>query len=159
MKVSDIRVHLCPDSAGRLKAYCSLTFDHTFVVRDAKLIEGDDGLFLAMPSRKICDHCPTCHDKNHLRARFCNQCGTRLNEDRAQQHRQPGSDRQKLHTDVAHPINARCRVEIERRVLEAYDIERERSLQPGYVPIPGDIDLPALPPRPPAMAGAVLHAP
>jgi DNA-binding cell septation regulator SpoVG len=42
----------------RLRAFCSLTFDDTFVVRDVKLIEGNDGLFLAMPSRKLADHCP-----------------------------------------------------------------------------------------------------
>src|SRR5687767_4024069 len=69
-------------SGGRLRAFCSLTLDDTFVVRDVKLIEGNDGLFLAMPSRKLSDHCPQCHDKNHLRARYCNNCGGRLDEDR-----------------------------------------------------------------------------
>ena len=82
MQLTEVRVNLCGQSAGRLKAFCSLTFDDTFVVRDVKLIEGPDGLFLAMPSRKLCDHCPRCGEKNHLRARFCNGCGSRLDENR-----------------------------------------------------------------------------
>jgi stage V sporulation protein G len=162
MELTEVRINLCGDRGGRLKAFCSLTFDNTFVIRDVKLIDGNDGLFLAMPSRKLCDHCPACHEKNHLRARFCNNCGRRLNEDRYQQCRNgnvhgmphghhgqangnghaaghfPGNGygnggRLKLHADIAHPINAECRQEIERKVLSAYDRELERSRQPGYV--------------------------
>jgi len=119
----------------RLKAFCSLTFDDTFVVRDVKLIEGNDGLFLAMPSRKLSDHCPCCGEKNHLRARYCNQCGGRLDDARYLRYRNGNGDsRLKLHADVAHPINATCRQEIEREVLKAYRREVERSQQPGYVP-------------------------
>jgi stage V sporulation protein G len=119
----------------RLKAFCSLTFDDTFVVRDVKLIEGNDGLFLAMPSRKLSDHCPCCGEKNHLRARYCNQCGGRLDEARYLRYRNGNGDsRLKLHADVAHPINAACRQEIEREVLKAYRREVDRSQQPGYVP-------------------------
>src|SRR5580765_3366065 len=83
MQLTEVRVNLCSGQAGRLKAFCSLTFDDTFVVRDVKLIEGPEGLFLAMPSRKLCDHCPRCGDKNHLRARYCNHCGGRLDENRS----------------------------------------------------------------------------
>ena len=152
MQLTEIRINLCggassgrPSSAGsssagrapqggRLKAFCSLTFDDTFVVRDVKLIDGNDGLFLAMPSRKLMDHCPACHDKNHLRARFCNQCGQRLDEDRHLRYRSGnGHARLKLHADIAHPINARTRQDIERRVFGAYHQELERSRQPGYV--------------------------
>jgi stage V sporulation protein G len=132
------------DSArgGRLRAFCSLTFDNTFVVRDVKLIEGNDGLFLAMPSRKLCDRCRRCSEKNHLRARFCNQCGSRLDENRHAPRpnlmnggngNSRGFMRTKLHADIAHPINAACRLELERRVLMAYLEELERSKQPGYV--------------------------
>jgi stage V sporulation protein G len=42
--------------------------------------------------------------------------------------------RPKLHADIAHPINAECRLELERRVLMAYLEELERSKLPGYVP-------------------------
>lgn len=149
MKLTEIRVNLCPvahvpvamstsrgnGQGSRLRAFLSLTFDDTFVIRDVKLIEGNDGLFLAMPSRKLCDHCPRCREKNHLRARFCNQCGEPLDPDRHLIYRQGnGGAKLKLHADVAHPINARCRQEIERQVVEAYWAEVEKSKQPGYVP-------------------------
>lgn len=150
MKLSEIRIHLCGSrhgeavassghAAGRLRAYCSLTFDHTFVVRDVKLIEGNDGLFLAMPARKICDHCPRCGEKNHLRARFCNECGLELDGSRYLRLRNHAG-RVKLHADIAHPINADARQCIEREVLAAYEAELERSRQPGYVPLRVDFD-------------------
>lgn len=136
MQLTEVRVNLCGSGAGRLKAFCSLTFDNTFVVRDVKLIDGPDGLFLAMPSRKLCDHCPRCGEKNHLRARFCNHCGGRLDEMRGVR---AGSDRLaspriKLHADIAHPINASCRADLEHDVFDAYRHELERSRQPGYIP-------------------------
>jgi stage V sporulation protein G len=142
MQLSEVRVNLCGGGASRLKAFCSLTFDGTFVVRDVKLIEGPDGLFLAMPSRKLCDHCPRCHEKNHLRARFCNGCGCRLDEQRFMRNHNGnhagagagGHSRLKLHADIAHPINPVCRARIERDVIEAYENELERSRQPGYIP-------------------------
>lgn len=136
MQLTEIRISLCGQQGGRLKAFCSLTFDDTFVIRDVKLIEGNDGLFLAMPSRKLCDHCSRCGEKNHLRARFCNNCGNRLNENRFAQFRNGnGNARLKLHADIAHPINATCRLELEQQVLHAYRDEFERSKQPGYVPV------------------------
>jgi stage V sporulation protein G len=142
MQLSETRINLCPSNGGRLKAFCSLTFDNALVVRDVKLIEGNDGLFLAMPSRKLCDRCRRCGEKNHLRARFCNNCGNRLDENRhLQYHQGNGQTRLKLHADIAHPINADTRLELERRVLMAYQDELERSKLPGYVPLPLDSDL------------------
>lgn len=136
MQLSEIRINLCGPQAGRLKAFCSLTFDNTFVIRDVKIIEGNDGLFLAMPSRKLCDRCRRCSEKNHLRARFCNNCGQRLDENRSM--KLPGSaaiagPRQKLHADIAHPINAECRLTIERLAINAYQEELEKSKLPGYI--------------------------
>ncbi|HWP39974.1 MAG TPA: SpoVG family protein [Tepidisphaeraceae bacterium] len=142
MQLSEIRINLCGNQGGRLKAFCSLTFDNTFVVRDVKLIEGNDGLFLAMPSRKLCDRCRRCGEKNHLRARYCNHCGARLDENRYLKYQSGNAaPRLKLHADIAHPINAECRLDLERRVLMAYQQELERSKQPGYVPQRLDLDL------------------
>lgn len=137
MRLTDIRIKLCEshNPNNRLKAFCALTFDNTFVIRDVKLIEGNDGLFLAMPSRKLADHCPRCGEKNHLRARFCNNCGSHLDENRYQRYQNGnGHSRLKLHADIAHPINAECRHAIEQEVVEAFHEEVERSKQPGYVP-------------------------
>jgi stage V sporulation protein G len=135
MHLTEVRVKLCDNQIGRLKAFCSLTFDQSFVIRDVKLIEGNDGLFLAMPSRKLSDHCGRCGEKNHLRARFCNNCGSRLDENRFVRYQNGnGGSRLKLHADIAHPIHAHCRNDIEQQVLTAYNDEVERSKQPGYVP-------------------------
>ena len=138
MRLTDIRIKLCEsqNQNNRLKAFCALTFDNTFVIRDVKLIDGNDGLFLAMPSRKLADHCPRCSEKNHLRARFCNHCGTPLDEDRFQKYQNGnhnGHSRLKLHADIAHPINAQCRQAIEQEVVLAFHEEVERSKQPGYI--------------------------
>ena len=80
MEITEVRLKLMDEPGERLKAFCSITFDDAFVVRDLKIIEGTNGPFVAMPSRKLTAHCPNCRCKNHLRAAFCNQCGTRLRE-------------------------------------------------------------------------------
>jgi len=131
MEITEVRVKLVQDNTERLKAFCSVTFDQEYVVRDLKIIEGANGLFVAMPSRKLTDRCPKCGAKNHLRARYCNECGTKLNENRAG--RDPAG-RTKLHADVAHPINAQCRERIQNAIVAAYNEEIERSKEPGYVP-------------------------
>src|SRR5205814_4309269 len=114
----------------RLQAFCSVTFDDAFVVRDLKIIEGTKGSFVGMPSRKLTDRCPGCGCKNHLRARFCNQCGGKLSETRATC---DADGRAKLHADIAHLINSACREVIQTAVIKAFQEEKERSKQPGYV--------------------------
>lgn len=51
MKITDIRIRKV-NSAGKMKAIVSVTFDDMFVVHDMKIIEGQNGNFIAMPSRK-----------------------------------------------------------------------------------------------------------
>ncbi len=139
MVITEVRIKLMEDNNEneRLQAFCSVTFDDAFVVRDLKIIEGTKGSFVAMPSRKLMDRCPGCGSKNHLRARFCNQCGSKLDEDRATR---DADGRVKLHADIAHPINSACREVIQSAVLKAYHAERERSKQPGYVCTYDDYD-------------------
>ena len=139
MVITEVRIKLMEDNNEneRLQAFCSVTFDDAFVVRDLKIIEGTKGSFVAMPSRKLTDRCPGCGCKNHLRARFCNQCGGKLDEDRATR---DADGRVKLHADIAHPINSACREVIQTAVLKAYNAERERSKQPGYVCTYDDFD-------------------
>src|SRR5205807_9202221 len=118
------------DPQERLQAFCSITFDTCFVIRDLKIIEGAKGSFVAMPSRKLTDRCPQCHCKNHLRSLYCNQCGARLQEDRAMK---DDDGRAKLYADIAHPINSRCREMIQTQVLQAFHEEQIRAQQPDYV--------------------------
>lgn len=130
MDITEVRVKLMEKSDDRLKAFCSITFDDCFVVRDLKIIEGTNGPFVAMPSRKLTSHCPACGSKNHLRAAHCNQCGLRLKDDRAIRDQE---GRAKLYADIAHPVNSICREMIQKCVITEYQAENERAQQPGYV--------------------------
>jgi stage V sporulation protein G len=130
MEITEVRVKLMEDSDDRLQAFCSITFDDCFVVRDLKIIEGTNGPFVAMPSRKLTSHCHKCGAKNHLRSGYCNHCGTRLKEERLTR---DSEGRAKLYADIAHPINSECREMIQNRVIAEFEAEVDRSKQPGYV--------------------------
>ncbi len=135
MNITEVRVKLTEAKKNRLQAFCSITIDNDFVVRDLKIIEGYKGAFVAMPSRKLADKCPKCNSKNHLRSRFCNDCGAKLDDKRALS--ESGDDSKgkfKLYADTAHPINSKCRDEIEQKVLAAYKEESEKAKEPGYKP-------------------------
>ena len=54
MNITDVRIRKVSDE-GKMKAVVSITFDDEFVVHDIKIIEGQNGLFIAMPSRKTAD--------------------------------------------------------------------------------------------------------
>lgn len=54
MEITDVRVRKVA-AEGKMKAIVSVTFDNEFVVHDIKVIEGQNGLFIAMPSRKTPD--------------------------------------------------------------------------------------------------------
>ena len=81
MQITDIRVRKTYDE-GKMKAIVSVTFDDQFVIHDIKIIEGDNGVFIAMPSRKM-----------------------------------PNGE----FKDIAHPINLATRVDIQNKVLKAYE--------------------------------------
>jgi stage V sporulation protein G len=55
MKISDVRVRIIKKDDSKLKAVASITIDDCFVVHDIKVIEGTEGYFIAMPSRKTND--------------------------------------------------------------------------------------------------------
>ena len=62
MVITEVRIKLMEGGQEneRLQAFCSVTFDDCFVIRDLKIIEGTKGSFVAMPSRKLTDRCPGC---------------------------------------------------------------------------------------------------
>lgn len=134
--VTEAQVALVEGDAGdeeRLRAFATVAFNGAFVVRDLRVIEGPNGLFVSMPSRKIADRCDACGSKNRLTARYCNHCGWRLDETRAPR----GDDgRAKLHADTAHPIHAQARRWLSDHVLEAYydaiDARRDCEVAGAY---------------------------
>ena len=88
MEITEIRVTL--RNEAKLKGFANVTFDNAFVIRGMKIIQGNNGYFVSMPSRK----------------------------------RPNGT-----HQDIAHPINKDMRVAIERKVLEAYELELKNKTE------------------------------
>ncbi len=104
------------ESVDRLRAIVSVVFDESLIIHDVKIIDGPQGLFVAMPARKQMSHCPHCNTKNPWDAVFCNQCGVKLTA-------HPLQGRQRAHTDIVHPINAAARKRIEREILGQYILQ------------------------------------
>lgn len=134
MDITEVRIFLKEGQDKKLKAYATVTFDNAFVVRNIKIIEGQKGLFVAMPSRKMKESCPKCNFKNVVRSRYCNNCGGNIESAphpvRYQQE-EPAA-RQSEHKDIAHPITLEFRERIQKKVLDAFDAEKKR----GPVPVP-----------------------
>jgi stage V sporulation protein G len=130
MNITEIRVKLIDDQRDKLRGFASITLDNCLVIRDLKIIDGAKGLFVAMPSRKLHHRCTACAGKNHIRARYCNDCGRRLRESHDDVDER---GRVRLYADIAHPIHQEGRDEVQRRVVAAYHVELERSKQDGYV--------------------------
>ena len=129
MEITEVRIKLMENPEDRLRGFCSVTFDSCFVIRDLKIIEGNRGPFVAMPSRKLTSNCHKCRSKNHLKARYCNQCGTKLRSDNIEH---DSNGRAKLYADIAHPINAQCRETIQNRIVQELEKETLLSKEPGY---------------------------
>ena len=128
MEITEVRVRLRDNTDKKLKAYATMTFDHEFVVRDVKVIEGKKGLFVAMPSRKLRESCPECRFSNEIRSKFCNQCGHRLES--ASRPVEGSGEAKNEHRDMAHPITPQSREYIQGKVLEAYEAEKAKVVSP-----------------------------
>ncbi|MDO4393672.1 MAG: septation regulator SpoVG [Bacillota bacterium] len=86
MNVTDVRIRKLSDE-GKMKAVVSITFDNEFVVHDIKIIDGQNGLFIAMPSRKMGEgdfrdiaHPLTSETRNKIRAAIFDEYEKTLNE-------------------------------------------------------------------------------
>jgi stage V sporulation protein G len=117
MEITETRISLINKPNSRLRAYASVTFDNSFVIREIRIIEGKNGLFIAMPSRKMQKSCAKCGFKSPVTSKFCGQCGEKMEsvkeEDAGQQHK-----------DLAHPINTQFREYLQKKILEAYQQQK-----------------------------------
>lgn len=52
MNITEVKIYPARERGTRLKAYATVVFDNAFIVRDLKVIEGEKGLFVSMPSRR-----------------------------------------------------------------------------------------------------------
>jgi stage V sporulation protein G len=129
VEITAVRIRLVHSKDSKLKAFACVSLENSFVIRDIKVISRPSGLFVAMPSRKLTFCCPRCNTKNHLRAKYCNNCGARLSAPRAALN---GRGRVKLYADVAHPITPECREMFHQKVIAAYEDELVKARQPEY---------------------------
>ncbi len=129
LEITEVRVKLNRETDDRLIGYCSITLSDAIVIKDIKIISGDNGPFVAMPSRKINSRCQACGSKNHIRAQFCNECGGKLPVNRS------GNDargRERLHFDIVHPISANVRVDVHDAIMDVVNQELERRKESSY---------------------------
>ena len=130
MEITEVRISQKEGVNNKLRAYAAITIDNVFVVRNIKIIEGKSGLFIAMPSRKIKEPCPKCNHKNAIRSKFCNECGSQLPVQTHPVSPNPEAEhnlRQAEHIDIAHPITAQAREYIQKKILDAYQIEKDKK--------------------------------
>ena len=125
MDITEVRIFLKDSPDKKLKAYATVTFDNAFVVRNIKVIQGTSGVFIAMPSRKVKQPCLKCNFKNELRSKYCNQCGGELPVQVRPMAADPNA--QAEHKDIAHPITQAFRELLQKKVLEAYELEVQKG--------------------------------
>jgi len=121
MEITEVRISLKEAEGKRLKAYATVTFDNSFAVRNIKIVEGNSGLFVAMPAKKMKQFCPRCGRKVDVGSKYCNHCGVQLPPPT----KDSTTNRQSLHQDLAHPINQQFRDYLQNKILDAYYKEKE----------------------------------
>lgn len=110
---------------SRLLAYVTLTFQGplgTFVLRDVKVIWGNHGVFVAMPSRKMQSRCHGCRGSNDVLAHYCNWCGVPVSAVVAD----------RVYADTFYPIDRPSRDRLDRVVMKSYEArKKERGHDAG----------------------------
>ncbi len=130
MEITETRISPINKPNSRLRAYASVTFDNSFVIREIRIIEGKNGLFIAMPSRKMQKPCPRCGFKNPVTNKFCGQCGAEI-KSTEQKNLKTGPQQ---HKDLAHPINTQFRDYLQKRILEAYGQQKGTTTTGKEIP-------------------------
>ncbi len=124
MEITEARISLREHEGKRLKAYATVTFDDSFVVRNIKVIEGNNGLFVAMPARKMKQFCSRCGKKVEIDSKYCGNCGAQMPPPK-----ESDQARQSIHQDLAHPINQQFRDYLQSKVLDAYQDKKNSSFK------------------------------
>lgn len=119
MRITEVRIHFPKNCRGRLLAFASITLDHCFVVRDMKIIDGNDGLFVAMPTYKVTYPCHECQAKVPLWHAYCGMCGVeQLEVDNVPK---LANGDIKYYADIVHPLTAEFRRYMDEEILWAYN--------------------------------------
>lgn len=117
MNITEVKVVLADNTKSKLLGYASITIENAFAVHDIRIISGNSGAFVAMPSKPTSVYCSACSRKNNAVSKFCAECGEKLIPTTKPE--DPGQ-KARSHIDIAHPINAKCRDLVESIVLGEY---------------------------------------
>lgn len=112
MKITEISIKPTQNPQDGVLAYCKLIFDDSFAVKDIKIMDVRGRVFVAMPAKKITQHCSECGYKNALMDNFCATCGAKKTVLR---------DVERCFQDLAHPINPEFRAYLEETIMTEYD--------------------------------------
>lgn len=132
MELTEVRIDIPSrrykedDRRNALLACYSLVFDEELVIHSVKLIKGEKGEFLCMPCEKKHDHCTECWSKNHITAKYCNQCGVKLAENRMEGLPVGRNGQIKIYHDLVHPLTNDLRDYVLRECMESYTREKDR---------------------------------
>lgn len=117
-----VELRLNPNPNDSVAAFAQLVLGGEIVVHDVKLLRREhagmngDKFMVAMPSKKLAAPCPECGQGNHLKAAFCNRCGSPLVLPTL-------GDVAKMYADIIHPIDHESRGRIHFAVMQAYRAE------------------------------------
>jgi len=92
----------------RLLAFCTITIDDCFVIKDIRIIKGDERLVVAMPDKQRSEPCEHCKFRIRQRDRHCPRCGKQLTSKTIE------------YVDICFPINSESRSAIDNVILEKY---------------------------------------
>jgi DNA-binding cell septation regulator SpoVG len=112
MKVTSVELKLWKQET--VLASASIVLDGAFAVHEIRIVKKNGKIVIAMPNRKTTVKCD-CGERNAFDSIYCSRCGGKRNGSK------PSG---KLFTDLAHPINAALRKEIEAAVLDAYECRK-----------------------------------
>jgi len=124
MQITSIKIFLRNSFNNKLKAFASVVFSDVFVVKNIKIIEGEQGLFVAMPSIENKGPCPKCNHKNIVHSKYCSDCGSEL----------PFTSGKDDKRDLVYPVRQFFRKYLEVKILEAYKLETNKNAKDRAVP-------------------------
>jgi stage V sporulation protein G len=91
-EITEVSIKTIENPCDALRAFCTIVLDNEIAIKDIKMCSGKNGLFVAMPNKKVMGRCSRCNTKNALKSNFCNQCGCKLNF------------QDDCYVDIVHPI-------------------------------------------------------
>ena len=117
LNISDVSIKL--NKSRTIVAYVSIVLDNSFIVHDIKIVNGNKGLLVIMPSRKLYEKCVSCFYPNTENSNFCNFCGKELTSD--------SDHNSSKKIDIAHPINNEFRLHLQKQILDKYLLEINKN--------------------------------